>query len=149
MAISPKGNANNRQRLGISSKTVGFGTEHSLSIYNAFVSRIIFNLPELPEQREANACLRMLSRVAFLNVIMTANDALVITKEPSWDPVQLASSLGKFTLLFTVTDLLTPHVAGGIFSLYSGFSVLSLFEMGYWMYKFLMKLLCMLRDHTE
>ena len=87
-------NGNNRQRLGISPKTVDFGKEHSSSIYNEFMSQIVFNLPESPEQREIDACLRMLPRVAFVNLKMVTHDAIVITKEPRWDLVGLASAFG-------------------------------------------------------
>ena len=78
--------------------------EHAQSIYNEFVSDIIFNLPANVEERERDACLRMLPNVAFVDIQMVGHDALVITRNPTWDLVGMASTVGKYPPLFFFFD---------------------------------------------
>ena len=70
--------------------------EHAQSIYNELFSDVIFNLPSSVEERERDACLRMLPNVAFVDIQMVGHDVLVITREPTWDLVGVASSVGTY-----------------------------------------------------
>ena len=85
----------NRRLLGIREESVDFGMEHSQSIYNDFISKVIFNPPETITEREIEACLELLPRLAFVNIKLTNHDALVKTREPTWDLIEVTALVGE------------------------------------------------------
>ena len=85
--------------VGITAESVNFGMEHSRSIYNRLLTKVIFNPPDSIEEQEMEACMNMLPRLAFVNLRMTNHDVIQKTREPTWDLIEITAIIGAHKLL--------------------------------------------------
>ena len=72
----------NREKLGITVGSVSFGQEHSKHFYNRFISALILGHQlKGSMEREKQACLDMLDRIAIVRIELANYDVIHINRE--------------------------------------------------------------------
>ena len=88
-------------------------------MHNEFVSNVVFNIERESGFHEMEYCKDVMSRSAVVDIMLTKPDAMVFSQ----------SVVERSVFLTRI---------GGLFSLYTGFSFLSLGELLFWALRFLL-----------
>ena len=123
----------NREKLGITVGSVSFGQEHSKHFYNRLISALILvPQPRDSAEREKQACLKMLERIAIVSIEMTNYDVIHISRELRETRTSFSAQIGKTLVINCVFSGSNRSIfPGGLVGVYAGASVLSIVELLY------------------
>ena len=89
--------------LGITEDSLSLGKAHSKGLYNAVMTRILLNRDESTAEAKtaaAEACNKLVKRIALVDIELTEHDALVKTKKRGWDLEIILANIGNHQQIY-------------------------------------------------